>query len=44
MTRYVLLCRHGPHWKGSLTPVKLDGEDVYPTDSIGERLRDHVTS
>lgn len=42
MTRYVLLCRHGPHWKGSLTPVKLDGEDVYPTDSIGERLRDQL--
>jgi hypothetical protein len=42
MTRYVLLCRHGPHRKGSLTPVKVDGEDVYPTDAIGERLRDQL--
>jgi hypothetical protein len=44
MFRYVLLCRHGPHRKGSLTSVKVDGEDVYPTDAIGERLREQLNT
>jgi hypothetical protein len=42
MTRYILLCRHGPHRKGSLTKQQLDGEPVYPTDLIGERLREQL--
>ena len=41
-TRYILLCRHGAHRNGTLTPVKVDGEDVYPTDAIGERLQEQL--
>jgi phosphohistidine phosphatase SixA len=41
-TRYLLLCRHGPHRSGELTPVKMHGEDVYPSDAIGERLREQL--
>src|SRR5262249_55062121 len=41
-TRYILLCRHGPHRNRILTPVKVDGKAVYPTDAIGERLREQL--
>ena len=41
-TRYVVLCRHGAHRMGTLTPVKINGEDVYPTDAIGDRLREQL--
>ena len=41
-TRYVLLCRHGAHRKGTLTHVKVNGEDVFPTDAIGDRLREQL--
>jgi hypothetical protein len=27
---------------GTLTPVKVNGEDVYPTDAIGDRLREQL--
>ena len=27
---------------GTLTPVKIHGEDVYPTDAIGDRLREQL--
>jgi broad specificity phosphatase PhoE len=40
--RYVLLCRHGPHRMGTLMPVKVNGEDVYPSDAIGDRLREQL--
>jgi broad specificity phosphatase PhoE len=42
MTRYILICRHGAHHHGVLKAVKSDGEEVYPTDAIGERLREQL--
>src|SRR5262245_20050276 len=42
MSHYILICRHGPHHKGNLTPVTSDGKEVYPTDAIGERLREQL--
>jgi hypothetical protein len=42
MTRYILLCRHGPHEQGSLKQEQLDGESVYPTDLIGARLLEQL--
>src|SRR5262245_22312155 len=42
MTRYILICRHGPHRGGVLTTVMSDGDKVYPTDAIGKRLREQL--
>jgi hypothetical protein len=42
MTRYILICRHGAHRDGVLKAVTSDGKEVYPTDAIGERLREQL--
>jgi len=43
MTRYILICRHGAHRDGVLRKtVASDGQEVYPTDAIGERLREQL--
>ncbi|RYP83259.1 hypothetical protein EKO23_19540 [Nocardioides guangzhouensis] len=42
VTRYVLLCRHGSHRSGVLTPVNKESPDDYPIDGVASRLREEL--
>src|SRR4051812_39669016 len=41
-TRYVLLCRHDKHRRGSLIPVKTRSGASYAITSVGERLEEEL--